>query len=260
MTSCPICYDEINNDSKYVTSCNHIFHKNCIDDWIIISDSLECPYCRNMLSITCINNKNTFQNKIYSTKNICRKTCIINKIFVSFINKQLQDQIPKAWIRYENKTCNPLYQLEFNSENIYITSFLRSYLILTDRKDNINIIEKIDFLNQKYYDLDDYCILIGIFNNYMFNIVFNWCYDVLCEIRNRYNILYHQFYNTILHDLSLNTMINMRFDCSKNMFQAIYTCSMYTLIHQFNPDKKKRNYLILNFLLTTQIIHILKYI
>ena len=238
MSSCPICYDQINDSSKYITSCNHIFHRECINNWISFSEkNPECPYCRNKLNLKIIKHKNSIKNKVYITKNIRRKTCIVNDIPVSFIKKQLQDQIPKAWIN-SNKSISPLYQLEINLEKVYISSFLRSYLLLCNKK-NIPIIKKNDFLNNVYYDLDDYCILTGVFNNTMFNLVFDWCYDVINEMKNRYNILYHQFYNTILHDLSIDTMINMRFEYSKHMYQAIYTCSMYTLIHKFNTDRKK---------------------
>ena len=42
---CPICFDSINNDEeKYLTPCNHKFHKKCIEDWIKINNT--CPICR----------------------------------------------------------------------------------------------------------------------------------------------------------------------------------------------------------------------
>ena len=38
------------------------------------------------------------------------------------------------------------------------------------------------------------------------------------------------FYNTILNDLSLNTMINLNLQNNKDMFQAIYASTMYQFI------------------------------
>ena len=45
---CPICLCEnINKTLKLVKlkHCNHIFCKNCIDNWII-KDKKSCPICR----------------------------------------------------------------------------------------------------------------------------------------------------------------------------------------------------------------------
>lgn len=43
---CPICMDEI-IDEKYITNCNHVFHKKCLKEWE--SHNLSCPLCRNAL-------------------------------------------------------------------------------------------------------------------------------------------------------------------------------------------------------------------
>jgi hypothetical protein len=40
---CSICLDDINtDDDKYITKCNHIYHKNCLNKW----DKNTCPNCR----------------------------------------------------------------------------------------------------------------------------------------------------------------------------------------------------------------------
>ena len=41
---CTICLDKIKNTDKKVLSCNHIFHKNCVDTWL--QETPNCPLCR----------------------------------------------------------------------------------------------------------------------------------------------------------------------------------------------------------------------
>lgn len=42
---CSICIEKINiNDDIRKLNCGHIFHKNCIDQWLVISPI--CPICR----------------------------------------------------------------------------------------------------------------------------------------------------------------------------------------------------------------------
>jgi hypothetical protein len=40
---CPICLDK--NDKLWVTTrCNHRFHRDCLNEWVRISET--CPICR----------------------------------------------------------------------------------------------------------------------------------------------------------------------------------------------------------------------
>jgi len=41
---CTICLDKIKNTDKKVLSCNHIFHKNCVNTWL--RETPNCPLCR----------------------------------------------------------------------------------------------------------------------------------------------------------------------------------------------------------------------
>jgi len=41
---CPICYSIIKDKDKIITNCNHIYHKECLDEWFKIS--YRCPLCR----------------------------------------------------------------------------------------------------------------------------------------------------------------------------------------------------------------------
>ena len=42
---CSICLKDINNNDKFITDCNHIFHIECINKWYKISH--RCPLCRH---------------------------------------------------------------------------------------------------------------------------------------------------------------------------------------------------------------------
>jgi hypothetical protein len=270
---CPICYENLRDESeKYKLSCKHTFHEECLKKWLKISNDnnnqLGCPYCREPIKKPVITYKNKSVNLIYKTIQLKRKTCIINGETTCFIVKQLQDQIPKAWMDIYNKILNPLFKLVTNNESIYITSFLRSYLLITNRKDNIVLLEKEDVFGEKYYDLETDCKIAGIFTNKMFNICFDWCYEVLQYIKRDYNIYYGLFYNTILNDLALNTMINLNLQNNKNMFQAIYASSMYTLLNKFNylnkqnailPDIKEFKFICYNIYTKEQLQSIIDY-
>lgn len=41
---CSICLDTINDKDLYQTSCNHTFHRSCIQKWV--QKHLSCPLCR----------------------------------------------------------------------------------------------------------------------------------------------------------------------------------------------------------------------
>jgi len=47
--TCPICIDQFKEGEYYRTlSCNHEFHKKCIDRWFK-KDHLDCPMCRKII-------------------------------------------------------------------------------------------------------------------------------------------------------------------------------------------------------------------
>jgi hypothetical protein len=51
---CSICLEELNEHNVVKLSCNHIFHKKCINDALYVHIDLDsiktCPYCRNELN------------------------------------------------------------------------------------------------------------------------------------------------------------------------------------------------------------------
>jgi hypothetical protein len=45
---CSICLIEYNDNSKIIKirKCEHIYHQECISEWIITNNKLSCPLCR----------------------------------------------------------------------------------------------------------------------------------------------------------------------------------------------------------------------
>ena len=46
---CIICLDKLSEKPIKTTSCMHIFHEECIDNWI--KNNTSCPICRNTIHI-----------------------------------------------------------------------------------------------------------------------------------------------------------------------------------------------------------------
>ena len=44
LETCPICFDDIHVKNLYPTTCNHVFHRECIIKWFETSN--DCPICR----------------------------------------------------------------------------------------------------------------------------------------------------------------------------------------------------------------------
>ena len=50
MKKISICLDKFNdNDEILLTKCNHIFHKDCINKWII-DYNIKCPICKEKIA------------------------------------------------------------------------------------------------------------------------------------------------------------------------------------------------------------------
>lgn len=44
---CAVCMEPLRSEGKQV-QCGHVFHENCISQWLLICDS--CPLCRSKVS------------------------------------------------------------------------------------------------------------------------------------------------------------------------------------------------------------------
>ena len=47
--NCPICYENLNIGKVTKTTCEHIFHKECLDTWL--NKNISCPCCRSVIDI-----------------------------------------------------------------------------------------------------------------------------------------------------------------------------------------------------------------
>lgn len=51
MEECPICFDTIHSQERItILSCNHVYHRSCINRWIEVSlkkNTYSCPKCRH---------------------------------------------------------------------------------------------------------------------------------------------------------------------------------------------------------------------
>ncbi len=45
---CPICYEVIKGKDSKVTSCKHLFHRECLEKWT--RDHSTCPMCRHIIA------------------------------------------------------------------------------------------------------------------------------------------------------------------------------------------------------------------
>ncbi len=45
---CPICYEVIKGKDSKVTSCKHLFHRECLEKWT--RDNSTCPMCRHIIA------------------------------------------------------------------------------------------------------------------------------------------------------------------------------------------------------------------
>jgi hypothetical protein len=53
---CSICYEKVKS-TEYIRelNCNHVFHKKCIDKWLLLSmknkENINCPICRTVINL-----------------------------------------------------------------------------------------------------------------------------------------------------------------------------------------------------------------
>ena len=48
---CPICIENFEKETIVRLDCNHVYHKDCLEMWIINNNNDECPYCRKIIEL-----------------------------------------------------------------------------------------------------------------------------------------------------------------------------------------------------------------
>lgn len=93
-TECVICLEQINESDKVILKCNHIFHKECMNKWIMYNCyRYPCPICKEeyisyILCGRCNHCKNlvtqTDNNEVNNGKQALFTLCIVFSILTMF--------------------------------------------------------------------------------------------------------------------------------------------------------------------------------
>jgi hypothetical protein len=232
MCSCPICYEEIPNSQKHITSCGHIFHKHCISLWLNTKKS--CPMCRNDIQI---------KNMIYYIQELVNKdykfdslVCVRNNAFKinNLIFKkpylELLNQTPQAWIDCsEFNNFAPIYSItSITGEKIFVDYYLRQ-IILFDmiKPEEIEIRESIE---NKFYTTTQ-----KIFNyksRKTYEVMVDWIYEIMKKfISPKFNVKYLNSMNSLLLDIV--TLTIQKFNTIDDI-QSIILGSVFCVNKLFN--------------------------
>ena len=161
-----------------------------------------------------------------------RTSCSLNSNTISFIEK-LKIQYPRAWLN--NKHLYPLYVINYNGKDTYISAFLRIKLIFSNLPD-ISALTCKDFNNLEYLDTDTNFIYNNInIPKKVFITIYDWIYELMTELSEKYNFTFNLAYNTIIIDLLIITIINHNVS-DKNLYQGIVISSVYNSIKFINPE------------------------
>jgi hypothetical protein len=238
---CSICYENLEKMSKsqIILSCGHEYHKECISKWF--EHNKTCPYCRAKTIITMIKYFNKHTNTLYSSKETKRRSIKLNGEIICHLDK-LKFQIPNAWINYEkdfsqilkDNIIHPAYKVYMNGKPVYISAYLRQYILNGDHNNDIVANEYIDINNVIYFDTS--CNFLKNIPRVTFNILYEWIYNVMFELSKTYLFSYECIYNTLIVDIMINTIINSTSANIKiSTLQGIAITSMYNSIKFIDP-------------------------
>lgn len=72
---CCICLTPI-TENQYMTNCNHIFHKSCLEKWLS-KNHQNCPICRQMIQYCDTENLERFKFILITQPPIPQETIIL---------------------------------------------------------------------------------------------------------------------------------------------------------------------------------------
>jgi hypothetical protein len=126
MSECSVCLVSNDNpDKNEVTICNHIFHKNCLSNWLNMCPKKSCPICRetqpnhNGELITYWDNIN-WNIKTYKYKNIEKNFYENEKLKYEFILKIDNPNIILRSEIYSSDGTGLFTHLDFTVEEIQL--------------------------------------------------------------------------------------------------------------------------------------------
>lgn len=114
--NCSICLDEININNDLDLKklpCNHIYHKNCINQWI--TNNPNCPLCKEEFNTDDIISINSNNSNNLNTIDHIRNFDISNHSIVDLINYLEYDD----YFRYRIELLNRNQNQNFDSINSY---------------------------------------------------------------------------------------------------------------------------------------------
>ena len=220
--SCPICFENIEPSDELKLKCNHSFHLKCIYQWT--TNNLTCPYCRSNLKII-TDLRDTVDNSInyqFKKKHKCKYIKLNDEtIYDSYY--QLINQCPIGFLQ-DNNSILPIYLLQGNLK-YYINHHLRQ-IILWCRINSQDIYSYEDDYGRLIYNTRQKPIPYLSYNNC--NIMYNWIHELMTELSNIYIFSFTIDMNSILMDLTVNTIKYLKIPVSK--CQTAVIVSIYQIL------------------------------
>lgn len=213
--TCSICLEEINNfNTKKTLSCEHMFHKNCINKYI--NNNYKCPICRTNNSSNIINikkNLGLFQRiklKNNTLVDKLKKFFTISQIleFMSYLNKNtiISGSFILSTILNEDYSNNDIdIYVDNEFDYIRLLKFLiRSKYTLKEQTFEDHFYKYLDFLNSK-----NLIIFVDTFfknNNNSIKIDLIYCKSNIQVICNCFDLdivkNYYDGYNFYIYNLT----------------------------------------------------------
>lgn len=246
---CSVCFEQIQKkDSYQLSSCEHIFHKGCIKQWI--QNAYSCPLCRSsfcpievvysIINPDSLILTNTTPPPYFTPKKIILdgETYFISHDMLSTLYKQS----PVKWSIFDGNRLHPLYKLGSLS---LISSWLRVNLLFN---------EEYIIYTQRQITLDeDYIISIEdsfkcngkILSYGSYVQIYEWIFDAMHELYREKGEIF-KFKN-----IDNTKLINIIFagfsklDISVDTYQLLGLCSIY-LTHKESLCLKYLNEFALN--------------
>ena len=239
--NCNICSIIIKKENPFLCyKCQKIFHEKCLKEWDIkckFQDKiLECPNCRNELSIENWNKKLDYEENRKENANLLNK---INE-YESMINNinTIKDKKIKKYENYINKTIILFKKIQ-NKLNKLLNNMIKNNNKLKELiNNNLNIDIINDISNMIYEELDK--INKIIYNNKINNDIKynnqikndNKINNELNEYKNEINLIYDE------NDKSNNS--NIDYQSNSNNREQIYNKSLnnFMMEEQYYADNE----------------------